>query len=224
MLMRSSDFVRDVRHALRMLARSPGFSFVAVLTFALGIGVNTAVFSVFNGVLLRPLPYSDPDRIAMIWMDNRRQNIREDITSYPNYRDWRDQSTSFQHMAAYTPSSFNLTGADEPERLIGAQVTASFFDVIGVRPLLGRVFAASQETPGNDTVVVISQGLWQRRFGGAPDVLGRTIVLNGRPHEVIGVMPPAFQHPAKAELWKPLAPPDEMRESRGSFWLPVIGR
>jgi putative ABC transport system permease protein len=218
------EFTRDIRHALRMLAHSPGFSLVAVLTFALGIGVNTAVFSVFNGVLLRPLPYSDPDRITMVWMDNRRQNIKEDITSYPNFRDWRDQSASFTYMAAYSPSSFNLTGSDEPERLIGAQVTASFFDVIGVRPLLGRVFTAQQETPGNDAVVVLSHGLWQRRFGGAPDALGRTILLSGRPHEVIGVMPQALQHPANAELWKPLAPPEGVRESRGSFWLPVIGR
>ena len=222
--MRSSDFARDARHAVRMLVRSPGFSFVAVLTFALGIGVNTAVFSVFNGVLLRPLPYPEPDRITLIWMDNRRQNIREDITSYPNFRDWRDQSTSYAHMAAFTPSAFNLTGAEEPERLRGAQATASFFDVMGVTPLLGRVFTTEHETPGNDAVVVISHGLWQRRFGGAADVLGRTIVLNGRPHEVIGVMPGTLQEPEKAELWKPLAPPEDLREQRNAFWLPVIGR
>jgi putative ABC transport system permease protein len=224
MSMRSSDFARDVRHAFRMLIGSPGFSLVAVLTFALGIGVNTAVFSVFNGVLLRPLPYPEPDRITMIWMDNRPQQIKEDITSYPNFRDWRDQSTSYTHMAAFTPSSFNLTGADEPDRLIGAQATASFFDVMGVRPVIGRVFTRDNETTGNDAVVVLSQGLWQRKFGGAPDVVGRTIVLNGRAHEVIGVMPATLQQPAKAELWKPLAPPDDLREARGAFWLPVIGR
>ena len=222
--MLSSNFARDVRHALRMLVRTPGFSLVAVLTFALGIGVNTAVFSVFNGVLLRPLPYPEPDRITMIWMDNRRQNIKEDITSYPTFRDWRDQSTTYEHMAAFTPSSFNLTGADEPERLVGAQATASFFDVMGIRPLAGRVFTKENETPGNDAVVVISRGLWMRKFGGAPDVLGRAITLNGRPHEVIGVMPAALQQPAKAELWKPLAPPEDLRDARGAFWLPVIGR
>jgi predicted permease len=222
--MRASEFARDVRHALRMLVHSPGFSLVAVLTFALGIGVNTAVFSVFNGVLLRPLPYPEPDRITMIWMDNRRQNIKEDITSYPTFRDWREQSTSYAHMAAFTPSSFNLTGADEPERLLGAQATASFFDVMGVRPIIGRVFNSGEETPGNDAVVVLSQGLWQRKFGGAPDVLGRTIVLNGRAHEIVGVMPATLQEPPKAELWKPLAPTEQVREARNAFWLPVIGR
>src|SRR4029453_506425 len=130
--MTSSAFVRDGRHALRALLRTPAFTIVAALTFGLGIGVNTAVFSVFNGVLLRPLPYPDPDRITMVWMDNTVQNIKEDITSYPNYRDWRDQNSSHAHMAASSGAAFNLTGADEPERLQGAQTTANFFDVIGV--------------------------------------------------------------------------------------------
>src|SRR5688572_30715096 len=124
-----SVVTRDARHALRMLLHSPGFSLVAAATFALGIGVNTAVFSVINGLLLRPLPYPDADRITLIWMDNRRQGIREDITSYPNYRDWRDQSASYEHMSAFTPASFNLSGAGDPERLPGAMVTANFFDV-----------------------------------------------------------------------------------------------
>ena len=123
--MNSSTFVRDCRHAIRALLRTPGFSFVAIVTFALGIGVNTAVFSVFNGVLLRPLPYPDPARITMVWMDNRRQNIKEDITSYPNYLDWRAQGSSYAHLAAYTDAAFNLTGAEQPERLNGAQATAS---------------------------------------------------------------------------------------------------
>jgi putative ABC transport system permease protein len=222
--MAASTFVRDSRYAVRMLAKHPGFTAIAVLTFALGIGANTAVFSVFNGVLLRPLPYPDPDRITMIWMDNRRQNIREDITSYPTFRDWREQSTSFAHMAALRPTAFSLTGAGEPERLQGAMVTAGFFDVMGLSPVLGRGFDASREAPGRDGVVVLAHGLWQRQFGGAGDVLGRTITLDGRPHEIIGVMPPELEVPEKAELWKPLAPEDELRESRSSFWLPVIGR
>jgi putative ABC transport system permease protein len=194
------------------------------MTFAVGIGVNTAVFSVFNGVLLRPLPYPEPDRITMIWMDNRKQGIREDITSYPNYRDWRAQGTSYAHMAAYTPTAFNLTGAEEPERLQGAQTTASFFDVLGLRPLIGRLYTEANEAPGNDAVVLLSQGLWQRRFGGAGDVLGKTITLNGQSHEIIGVMPPTLQVPAEAVLWKPLAPTEGARNARGGFWLPVIGR
>ena len=219
-----SSLVRDVKFAARMLARTPGFSLIALLTFALGIGVNAAVFTVYNGVLLRPLPYPDADRITMVWLDNRRQQIREDITSYPNYMDWRTQGSSFAHMAAFTPSSFNLTGAGDPERLRGAETTANFFDVMGLQPIAGRLFTAQEETPGKDTVILLSYGLWQRRFGGAADAIGKTITLNGRPHEIIGVMPGTLKVPEDAELWKPLAPPDDVRQARGSFWLPVIGR
>jgi predicted permease len=175
-------------------------------------------------VLLRPLPYPDADRITMLWMDNRRENIKEDITSYPNYLDWRHQSTSYAHVAAYTPAAFNLTGAGEAERLIGATVTANFFDVLQVPPAIGRLFTEANETPGQDGVVVLSYGLWQRRFGGVTNVLGQTLTLNGRVHEVIGVMPASMRWPERAELWKPLAPVQQQREARGSFWLPVIGR
>jgi putative ABC transport system permease protein len=219
-----STFARDSRHAVRALLRTPAFTAIAALTFALGIGVNTAVFSVFNGVLLRPLPYPEPDRITMVWMDNRQQGIKEDITSWPNYRDWRDQNTSYAAMAGFSGAAFNLTGAEEPERLQGAQTTANFFDVMGVRPLLGRLYMEANETPGNDGVVLISYGLWQRRFGGAADVLGKTMTLNGRASEIIGVMPATLQVPAEAELWKPLAPDEATRNARGAFWLPVIGR
>ena len=222
--MTSSTFVRDGRHALRALLRTPAFTAIAAATFGLGIGVNTAVFSVFNGVLLRPLPYPEPDRITMVWMDNRQQGITEDITSWPNYRDWRDQSSSFAAMAGFSGAAFNLTGAEEPERLQGAQTTANFFEVMGVRPLLGRLYTEANETPGNDGVVLISYGLWQRRFGGAADVLGKTMTLNGRAFEVIGVMPATLQVPAEAQLWKPLAPDEGTRTARGAFWLPVIGR
>jgi putative ABC transport system permease protein len=215
---------RDVRYALRMLLRAPGFSLIAILTFAVGIGINTAVFNVVNGVLLRPLPYPDADEITMVWVHNRRQGIKEDITSYPNFVDWKAQSTSYAQMAGFTPSAVTLTGDGEPERLSGAAVTASFFEVLRMAPAMGRVFTADNETPGRDLVVVLSHGLWQRRFGGARDVLGRTIVLSGRTYEVIGVMPPELRLPDKAELWRPLAPSQQMRESRNSFWLPVIGR
>src|SRR5688572_14736583 len=219
-----STFVRDSRYAVRMLFRNPGFTLIAVMTFALGIGANAAVFSVFNGVLLRPLPYPEPDRITMIWMDNRRQGIKEDITSYPNYRDWKEQSTSYAYMAAFANGTFTLSGADEPERLIGAHTTASFFDVVGLKPVVGRTFTEANETPGQDRVVLISHGLWLRRFAGAGDAIGKTITLNGQPHEIIGVMPGALRVPEKAEVWKPLAVPEQARTSRGSFWLPVIGR
>ena len=215
---------RDVRHAFRMLVRTPVFSLVAILTFAVGIGANTAVFSIVDGVLLRGLPYPDADRITMVWLDNRREHIKDDITSFPNYRDWRDQNSSYAHLAAYSETAFALTGAGEPERLFGAQVTTNFFDVMGVKPLMGRLFTTANESEGQDALVVISYGLWQRRFGAAPDVVGKTITLNTRVYEIIGVMPPELRWPQRAELWKPLAPPQQARESRGSFWLPVIGR
>jgi putative ABC transport system permease protein len=218
------NLAQDLRYALRMLLRAPAFSAIAMLTFAVGIGANTAIFSVVNGVLLRPLPYPDAERITLIWMDNRRQGIREDITSYPTYMDWRSQGTSYQHMAAFRPTAFTLTGGNEPERLEGSLVTANFFDVMGVSPIRGRVFTQANETPGQDALALISHGLWQRVYGGRDDVLGKTITLNGRPHEVIGVMPSELQWPEKAELWTPLAPPQQAREARGGFWLPVIGR
>jgi predicted permease len=222
--MNPGTILRDVRYATRMLIRNPGFTVIALLTFAVGIGVNTAVFSVFNGVLLRPLPYPEADRITMMWLDNRRQAIKEDIGSYPNYRAWREQSTSFEHVAAYSPSNFTLTGADEPERIPGVQTTANFFDVIGLRPALGRLFDEKNETPGNDRVVLLSHGLWQRKFGGTADVIGKTLTLNGNPHEIIGVMPSEMKMPATAQVWRPLAPAEDLRNATGAFWLPVIGR
>jgi putative ABC transport system permease protein len=160
----------------------------------------------------------------MVWMDNRQEGIKEDITSWPNYIDWRDQNRSFAAMAAFSGTAFNLTGADEPERIQGAQTTANFFDVMGVRPLLGRLFTDANEIPGNDGVALISYGLWQRRFGGAAEVLGTTMTLNGRAFEIIGVMPATLQVPDEAQLWKPLAPDEGTRTARGAFWLPVIGR
>ena len=222
--MSPSTIVRDIRYAGRMLLRNPAFTAIALLTFAVGIGVNTAVFSVFNAVLLRPLPYPDADRITMMWLDNRPQGIKEDINSYPNYRDWREQNTSYEHVAAFRGGAFTLTGAGEPERIQGAFTTANFHDVMGLAPVLGRLYTEENEQPGRDAVVLLSYGLWQRQFGGARDVLGTTMVLNGVAHEIIGVMPPELRLPSTAQLWKPLAPTEGQRNARGSFWLPVVGR
>ncbi|CAN5855766.1 hypothetical protein BH24ACI5_BH24ACI5_14200 [soil metagenome] len=215
--MNPATIARDVRYAVRMLLRNPGFTTIALLTFAVGIGVNTAVFSVFNGVLLRPLPYPDADRITMMWLDNQVQGIKEDIGSYPSYRDWREQAASFEHVAAFTPANFTMTGSDEPERIPGAQTTANFFAVLAMQPILGRLYTEAQEVPGSDTVVLLSHGLWQRKFGGNRDVLGTTITLNGTAHEIIGVMPPELEIPSTAQMWKPLAPSEQLRNSRGSF-------
>jgi putative ABC transport system permease protein len=222
--MGSLAFARDARYALRMLFRSPAFSVIAILTFAVGIGVNTAVFNVVNGVLLRPLPYPNPDQITMLWLDNRREGIREDITSYPNYLDWRNQSASFSQMAGFRRAAFSLTGSGEPERVQGAMVTANFFEVMQTPPLVGRVFTEHHETPGQDGVVLLSHGFWQRRFGGAQDAVGGTMTLSGRSYEIIGVTPSTLEYPEDVEVWTPLAPTDDLRAARGSFWLPVIGR
>src|SRR5262245_42972629 len=213
-----------LKYGLGMLRRNPGFTFVAVLTLALGIGANTAIFSVVNGVLLNALPYPQPERLAMVWCDNRRQGIPDDITSYPNFVDWRDRNKTFQGMAGAAPESLNLTGVGEPEEIRAANVSTNFFQLIGVSPARGRGFTAEEEQPGNDKIVILSHALWQRRFGGDPGILNKTISLSGQPNVVVGIMPPGFQFPENTEMWRPLAPDKQLRVARSAFWLPVVGR
>jgi predicted permease len=215
---------QDVRYGVRTLLKAPGFACIAVIALALGIGANTAIFSVVNGVLLEPLPYTEPGQLAMVWLDNRRQSIKEDITSYPNFVDWRDRNKTFQGMAGVTNYTMNLTGAGEPEELRAASVSPNFFQLMGAPPARGRGFTAEEEQPGNANVVILGHGLWRRRFGGDPGILNRTISLNGEQRTVVGIMPPGFQFPEKAEIWSPLAPSERRRAARGAFWLPVIGR
>ena len=226
------DLVQDLRYGLRGLRRAPGFTAVAALTLALGIGATTAIFSVVNAVVLRPLPYRDAERVVMVWMDNRPQRMPEDIHSWPNFADLRAQGTIFAHLAAYYPGGYNLTGgcaeggsACEPQRVAAGVTTADLFDVLGVRPAIGRPFEAAEEVQGKDGVVVISHGLWTRMFGADPGAVGRTVRLNGRERTVIGVMPRGFAFPsAQTELWVPLVLPPQAREARGSFGLYVVGR
>jgi putative ABC transport system permease protein len=215
---------QDLRYGARMLAKNPGFTLIAVLTLALGIGANTAIFSVVNAVLLRPLPYPEPDQLSWVWLDNRREGIHEDITSFPNFVDWRDQNQVFQGLAGVNGWAPSLTGMGEPEELRGASVSANFFALMDVNPMLGRGFLPAEEEDGHDQVVVISHGLWQRRFGGALNVINQTLNLSGRGYTVVGIMPPGFQFPTKAELWKPLAPTAQTRAARNSLWLQVFGR
>ena len=217
-------FIQDLRYGARMLLKRPGFTLVAVITLALGIGANTAIFSVVNSLLLRPLPYPDSEQLTWVWMDNRGEGIAEDIASWPNFADWRAQNQSFQAMAGVRDRRFNLTDAGEPEELYGANVSPNFFELMHVSPARGRGFSADEEQEGRDRVVVIGHGLWQRRFGGNADIVGQTLNLSGQPHTIIGVMPPGFQFPNKTEVWKPLAPDAQTRAARGAFWLPVIGR
>ena len=218
------SFWQDLRYGARMLLKKSGFTLVAIATLSLGIGANTAIFSVINGVLLSGLPYPQPEQLAMVWLDNRRQGIPDDITSYPNFVDWRDRNKTFQGMAGMTSSNLHLTGVGEPEEIRAATVSINFFQVVGVGPALGRGFTAEEERPGSDRVVILSNALWQRRFGGDPGILNKTISLSGISNTVVGIMPAGFQFPEDTDLWRPLAPSDGMRAARFGFFLPVVGR
>ncbi len=199
--------LNDVRYALRSLKNHPGFSAVVIVTLALGIGANTAIFSVVNGILLQPLPYANPDRVFTIWEDqSRRDGPAREWTSRSVFRVWRENTRSFAQMAAVSGFAPNLTGVDEPLGLVGELVTPGYFAALGVPPASGRAFLPEEEAPGRGRLVVLSHELWQRRFGGDPRILDRVITLNGEGYTVVGVMPPAFRAPLTpaAEIWAPL--------------------
>ncbi|MGH9851101.1 MAG: ABC transporter permease, partial [Blastocatellia bacterium] len=219
---------QDLRYALRMLRRNPGFASVAVLTLALGIGANTAIFSVVNAVLLRPLPYHEPDRLAMLWKENAKQNLHEDGTSILSFLDWRAQSQTFTDMAVFAGvNSVFLTSGEEPDPTNIVRASANLFPLLGVKPALGRSFSAEEEER-RERVVVLSHGLWQRRFGSAADVIGKTLEINGQTSQVIGVLPAGFYFPTKeAQLWEPatlFGMYDRLRAVRGNDDWNVVGR
>ncbi|HEU5453802.1 MAG TPA: ABC transporter permease, partial [Terriglobales bacterium] len=199
----ATGFLHDLRFALRSLRKNPGFAAAAVCALALGIGAATAIFSIVDGVLLRPLAYSDADRLVVILYHGT------DPVAPVNFRDWRDQDRSFASMQAAEYWTATLTGADQAERVTGLHVTAGMFSMLGVQPLLGRTFAADEDDPGREHVVVLGYGLWQRRFGGDRSVVGSSVQLNGEPYTVIGVMPRSFHFApfwaTKAEMWAPIA-------------------
>src|SRR5262245_25612052 len=196
--------LQDLRYGARMLMKNPGFTLIAVLTLALGIGANTAIFSVANRVLLFRLPYKDAGRLVMVWGSNPQQGADIDLVSPADLADWRAQNTVFEDLAATTDAQYNMTGMGEPELLIGYRLAANFFQAAGVQPILGRAFTPEEDRAGAPGVVILSHRLWQRRFGGDPNALGRSVTLNGNPYTVIGVMPAGFQHPQRSELWTPL--------------------
>ena len=217
----------DILYALRSLRKKPLFAAVAVLTLALGIGANTAIFTVVNAVLLRPLPYPGSQRLMMLWTYNPLQGFDKDVSTYPNFEDWRNASQSFERISGYTGPSFTLTGLGDPAQIRGATVTWEFFETMGSPPLLGRAFTAADGVAGTGQTAVVSHGFWQNRMGADPGVVGRAITLNGASYEVIGVMPESFAYPEDAELWTPMTPTGpfgRMFTQRGSFWLTVIGR
>ncbi|MFL6213550.1 MAG: ABC transporter permease [Blastocatellia bacterium] len=218
----------DLRFATRTLVKKPGFTFVLVLALALGIGANTAIFSVVNAVLLRPLPYKDAERLVWIWETNPKNDIAQESASPPNYNDWKAQNQSFEEMGAFVNTRMTLTGSGEPERYNAAYVTTGFFEVLGVPPQIGRTFTPDEDKPNSANVIVLSYGLWQRRFGGDPGIIGNAITINGRPFTVVGIMPAEFKHPRpeanrQAEMWTPLQV-DYAKAGRRGDYLGVIAR
>jgi putative ABC transport system permease protein len=230
--------LRDVRYGARSLLRSPGLTLVAVVTLALGIGATTAIFSVTHAVLLRSLPFADPERIVMVWENNPRMKQGGDrIPAAPaDFIDWREQNRVFQHIAAFTSFSFSLTGAGAPEKLDAVLCSADFFPALGMKPALGRAFDPGEDEVGRHHVVVISDGLWRRRFGGDRGIIGRTLMLTGEQYTVVGVMPPGFtfpqgptmppglDFPPRTELWAPLPFDDAARKDHLTLGLAVVAR
>jgi putative ABC transport system permease protein len=193
---------QDLRYGARMLLKNPGITFVVILALALGIGANTAIFSVVDAVLLRPLPYPESDRLVFI--NETSKSMDEMSVSYPNFTDWRNQSQVFEKIGVYNRSSYNLTGVGEAERIITGQVSADLFSALRANPLMGRLFTNDEDKPGGTPVVVLSYPLWQRRFGGQAAILNQPLTLNGKSYTVIGIMPQGYQFPSRVEMWVPV--------------------
>jgi putative ABC transport system permease protein len=224
--------LQDLRYGVRMLIKTPSFSIVAVIALALGIGANTAIFSVVNAVLLKPLPFTDADKLMMVWETDSSRGQLRGSASYPNFADWRDQNHVFEHMAAYHGNDFIMTGRGDSTRLQGAVVNADLFTLLGVSPVLGRGFLPDEDKPGDTgRVVLLSYELFQKRFGSDPNAVGQSMVLDGKTYTIVGVMPQSFQFPIQndpVELWTTVAIDREGKEPitdmRGAHFLAVIGR
>ena len=210
-----ADMIQDLRFAARSLSRSPSFTVMALVCVALGVAVATTIFGAVNGILLRPLPYRDADRLVAIYARLADKNEHGVNVSYPDFLSWRDENRAFEGVGLWTWTTHTLSGDGEAERVEGAGVTAALFPLLGVRPLLGRTFTPEDELPGKDRVIVLGHGLWQRRFGGARDIVGRAITVDGASYTVIGVMPPRFAFPQRGHAWVPF-PNDEWREGRSN--------
>jgi putative ABC transport system permease protein len=193
---------QDLRYGARMLLKNPGITFVVILALALGIGANTAIFSVVDAVLLRPLPYYESDRL--VFLNETSKTMDEISVSYPNFTDWRNQNQVFEKIGVYNRSSYNLTGAGEAERIVTGQVSADMFAALRVNAAIGRVFNNDEDKPGGLPVVVLGYGLWQRRFGGQTSIVNQPLTLNGKSYTVVGVMPEGFQFPSRVEMWVPV--------------------
>lgn len=214
---------KDIRFGLRTLVRNPATTLLAMLTLALGIGANSAIFSVVNRVLLDPLPYPRPDELVMLMESAPKLGFPRFSVSPPNFDDFRRQNKSFEHLSAYGRERFNLTGREQPEVILGAQVSPDFFQMLEVDPAPGRGFREEEGRPGQARAVILAHGLWQRLFGADPKIVGRPITLNGESYTVVGVAPRGFELPRRTELWVPLAL-DLANENRGAHYLGAIGR
>ena len=214
----------DIRYALRNLLRRPGFTLIAVVTLAIGIGANTAIFSAIHALLLKPLPFPELDHVVAIWDKLPSRGVMHNEVAVANYLDWQSQTQSFEHLALYRWWSANLTGIDPPERIQGFLVTANYLDALGMKPIAGRNFFAEENQPGKDAVAIITHSLWQRRFGGDPEILNKKITINSVVRTVVGVMPEHFNFPKGAEIYAPLPMTPELVMNRGSHGYYVIGR
>ena len=217
---------QDLRYGARMLLKNPGFTLVAIVTLALGIGANTTIFSVINSLLLKPIPFPEADRLVLVWQSQVNDPKNRNIISAPNFWDWRRQNDVFANMAIFDSAGkgYNLSGGGEPERVSGVRVSAGFFDVLGVKPRLGRTFLLEEENPGKHQVVVLSNGLWRSRYNSDPDIVGKTIKVDSEDHTVIGVAPPEFEFQffsPPRQLWVPVAytQGDQSRGSNSFFCL-----
>ena len=218
-------FLQDIRYGVRTLLKNRGFTAVAVLALALGIGANTAIFSVVNAVLLRPLPFERSDRLVMVWEKRMQLGRERNVVSPPDFYDWRAQNQVFEDMAAFSGQGFNLGGGTEPERIQGAGVSPGLFSILRARPRIGRVFEAEDDKPDRNPVAIISSALWQRNFSSDPEVIGKTIKLNEKDYTVVGVMPADFAFPnRRSEIWVPLILSPNDAANRGGHNLTVVAR
>ncbi len=229
----SASLPMPLRHALRSLTRRPGLSVLAILTLGLGIGANTAIFSIVNVVLLKPLPFHDPKRLVLVWSSALNRELREGVASYPDFKDWKEQARSFEGLAAFWTfpnGDVNLTGGIEPLRASVARITPGFFEALGMTPLHGRTFQNEETIVGNHRRLILSHGLWRRHFGGDPALVGQSVQVNGFPYTVVGIMSPEL--PSRSvpvlgtgvDLWRPLVPEDNQTGGRDARKLRVIGR
>jgi len=200
------NFIKDIRYGLGRLWRRPGFTVIAVITLALGIGANSAIFSVVNSVILRPLPFRDSDRLMVIWGNIHAEGLNELELSGPEFIDLRTQAKALEQIAGYETRGFNLSGVDQPERLRGAVVSANLFSTLAIDAAVGRTLCDQEHTSGNDQVVLLSDSLWRRQYGGNKAILNQTITLDGQRFTVVGIMPRGFHFPDKdTEIWRPRA-------------------